>query len=371
MNKTRYSFEGEESVISPQLVYYKEIIEENIQRMISYAEGPERLWPHVKTHKMAEVVKLQMQYGIDRFKCATIAEAEMCAAAGAKKVTLAYPLVGPNIPRFLTLAKTFPETEFFAISDCTEQVELAAMAAVKEQTEIQMLMDVDTGQHRTGVPMEQVEAVYRQWAKLPGICMRGMHCYDGHRHESDCQVRNREVTALNEQIEPMKHALRDSGMDCGIIIFGGTPSFPCHQKLNRDYLSPGTCVIQDAGYAAAYPDLPFEPGAAVLTRVISVQGEDTFTLDMGTKAVATDPNPERAVLVGMEYAATVLQNEEHWVVKLPPEHRADMPKVGDVMFAVPMHVCPTSALYPSVPVIEKGKLTDWWEVTARNRKLSI
>ena len=123
MNKTRYSFEGEESVISPQLVYYKEIIEENIQRMISYAEGPERLWPHVKTHKMAEVVKLQMQYGIDRFKCATIAEAEMCAAAGAKKVTLAYPLVGPNIPRFLTLAKTFPETEFFAISDCTEQAD--------------------------------------------------------------------------------------------------------------------------------------------------------------------------------------------------------------------------------------------------------
>lgn len=371
MSKTRYSFEGEETVVSPQLVYYKEIIERNIQKMIKYAEGPQRLWPHVKTHKMAEVVKLQMQHGIDRFKCATIAEAEMCGAEGAKKVTLAYPLVGPNIARFLTLVKTFPETEFFAISDCTEQVELAGAAAVKEHTEIQMLMDVDTGQHRTGVSMEQAAAVYRRWAQIPGICMRGMHCYDGHRHESDYEIRNREVVAVDEQIAQIRNALTGSGMDCGIIILGGTPSFPCHQKLNSDYLSPGTCVVQDAGYAAAYPDLPFEPGAAVLTRVISVQGEDTFTLDMGTKAVASDPSPERAVIAGMEYARTVLQNEEHWVVKLPPEHTKDMPKVGDVMFAVPVHICPTSALYPSVPVIEEGKITDWWEVTARNRKLSI
>lgn len=358
-------------MISPQLVYYKEIIEDNIKKMITYAQGPQRLWPHVKTHKMADVIRLQMNYGIDRFKCATIAEAEMCGAAGAKKAALAYPLVGPNIPRFLTLAKTFPETEFFAVSDCTEQVKLAGAAAVKEHTEIQMLMDVDTGQHRTGVPMGQAAAVYKQWAQMPGICMRGLHCYDGHRHESDYEVRSREVAAVDKQIDQIKNDLAGSGMDCGIVILGGTPSFPCHQKLNRDYLSPGTCVIQDVGYQAAYPDLPFEPGAAVLTRVISIQGEDAFTLDMGTKAVASDPNPERAVLSGMEYAKTVLQNEEHWVVKIPAEHRENMPKVGDVMFAVPMHICPTSALYPSVPVIEKGKLSGWWEVTARNRKLSI
>lgn len=371
MNEHAYTFEGQENIISPQLVYYKDIIADNILKMTELAGGTERLWPHVKTHKMIEVVKMMMAQGIDKFKCATIAEAEMCADAGAGKVTLAYPLVGPNIVRFLQLTGAYPNTEFFAISDCTEQVELIGKTALERKKVVNLLMDVDTGQHRTGVSMDKVEEFYRIWASVPGIVMRGMHCYDGHRHESDYEVRNREVTAVDTRIAGIKENILASGLDCGILIMGGTPSFPCHQKLNEEYLSPGTCIIQDAGYREAYPDLDFVPGAAMLTRVVSVQGNNTFTLDMGTKAVATDPSPERAVIVGMEYAKTVLQNEEHWVVEVPKEHAADIPRVGDVLFAIPVHVCPTSALYPEVPVISKGKLVGWWQVTARNRKITI
>ena len=66
-----YAFEGQDAVISPQLVYYKDIIVDNIEKMIALAGGTERLWPHVKTHKMIEVVKMMMAQGIDRFKCAT------------------------------------------------------------------------------------------------------------------------------------------------------------------------------------------------------------------------------------------------------------------------------------------------------------
>ena len=153
------------------------------------------------------------------------------------------------------------------------------------------------------------------------------------------------------------------------MILGGTPSFPCHAELMDGYLSPGTCVIQDAGYAAAYPDLDFIPAAAVLTRVVSRPGPDTFTTDLGTKAVATDPTPERAVIAGMEYAWTKMQNEEHWVVQVPPEHVGDIPPIGTVLFAIPVHVCPTSALYPEAAVVQEGKLAGWWEITARNRKI--
>lgn len=371
MNDHAYTFEGQESVISPQLVYYRDIIADNIKKMIELAGGTERLWPHVKTHKMIEVVKMMMAQGITKFKCATIAEAEMCADAGADKVTLAYPLVGPNIERFVNLAGAYPNTEFFAISDCTKQVELIGAMAMEKGRPVNLLADVDTGQHRTGVPMGKVAEYYRTWASIPGIVMRGMHCYDGHRHETDYEIRNREVTAVDLEIAKIKENILSEGLDCGILIMGGTPSFPCHRKLNEEYLSPGTCIIQDAGYRAAYPDLDFVPGAAVLTRVVSVQGNNTFTLDMGTKAVATDPIPERAVLAGMEYAKTVLQNEEHWVVEVPKEHAEDIPQVGDVLFAIPVHVCPTSALYPEVPVISGGKLTDWWQVTARNRKITL
>lgn len=105
--------------------------------------------------------------------------------------------------------------------------------------------------------------------------------------------------------------------------------------------------------------------------MVSRPSRDTFTLDLGCKAVATDPQPERAEIVGMEYARTVIQNEEHWVVRVPEEHIADIPPIGTELFAIPTHVCPTSALYPAVPVVENGEVTGWWKVAARDRRLTL
>ena len=361
-----YEFEGQQELVSPQLVYYPAIIRQNIQDMIALAGGAQRLWPHIKTHKMAEVVKLQMDAGITRFKCATIAEAEMAAQAGGKDLALAYPLVGPNIARFAVLQKNFPDVEFFAIGDDTEQIR-----KLGEACNAQVLMDIDMGQHRTGVPLDKAQEMYEAWAALPGITMRGMHCYDGHRHESDRGERENAVREVDTTLEELKESLLEKGLDCNLMVMGGTPSFPCHAEITGEFLSPGTCVLQDAGYQAAYPDLDFVPGAAVLTRVVSRPSRDTFTLDMGVKAVASDPSGERAVLVGMEYARTVTHNEEHWVVRVPEEHIGDIPPIGTEMFAIPTHVCPTSALYPSVPAVENGQITAWWSVTARDRKLTI
>ena len=364
MNK--YVFDGQQELISPQLVYYPAIIRQNIQDMIALAGGPQRLWPHIKTHKIAEVVALQMEAGITRFKCATVAEAEMAAGVGAKQLVIAYPLVGPNIRRFAALQKSFPEVEFFAIGDDTEQIR-----RLGETCPAQVLMDIDMGQHRTGVPLDKAKAMYEQWALLPGITMRGMHCYDGHRHEQSRTVRDTETAHVDEAIEALKAALLAEGLDCDVLIMGGTPSFPCHAEMTGEYWSPGTCVVQDAGYRDSYPDLSFVPGAALLTRVVSRPSEDTFTLDLGTKAVASDPAPERAEIVGMEYAQTVIQNEEHWVLRVPPEHISDIPPIGTELFAIPTHVCPTSALYPAVPAVENGKIIGWWDVAARNRKITI
>ena len=199
INDNLYTFEGQQDIVSPQLVYYPAIIRENIRKMIDIAGGAARLWPHIKTHKMAEVVQMQIEAGIDRFKCATIAEAEMAAKAGAKHLTLAYPLVGPNIKRFAALQAAFPEVEFFAIGDDTEQIR-----KLGQTCKANVLMDVDMGQHRTGVPLDKVEAMYREWNTLPGIVMRGMHCYDGHRHESSVQEREVATAPVDKQIEEIK-----------------------------------------------------------------------------------------------------------------------------------------------------------------------
>ncbi|MBQ9612567.1 MAG: D-TA family PLP-dependent enzyme [Lachnospiraceae bacterium] len=366
-----YSFAEQSEVFSPQLVFYPDLILDNIRRMIKIAGGAGRLWPHIKTHKTPQVVQMLVEEGIDRFKCATIAELEMAARAGGKRLLLAYPLVGPDIKRFLAVQKAFREVTFYAIADDTDQVKQLGQEALRADIIVNLLMDADLGQHRTGVPMERLDQMYREWDKVPGIHMCGMHCYDGHRHEADLQVRMEKVRETDELLKQIWQKLREDGYDLSVVVLGGTPSFPCHKVLTEEYLSPGTCVIHDAGYRDSYRDMEFTPAAAVLTRVVSRPERDTFTLDLGTKAVASDPAGDRAVLAGMEYAATVMQNEEHWVVRVPEEHIKDIPEIGTELFAIPVHVCPTSALYPEAAVVREGHLRDWWAITARNRKITF
>lgn len=358
-----YSFTGQNEVFSPSLIYYKDIIKENIQKTIDLAGIAEKLFPHVKTHKMAEVVKMQIEMGIVNFKCATIAEAEMTAAVGAKKIIIAYPLVGPNIDRFVTLVQTFPNTKFYAIADNTKQVKMLSNLSVV----INLLVDVDMGQHRTGVSLSETEKLYKEWSEFDGINLCGLHCYDGHIHQASYEERNEIVKHNNEATEKLVKLLNPK-----LVVCGGTPSFPCHSasKLNIFY-SPGTCIIHDFGYGSSYKELPHIPAAVVLGRVISRPSENTFTLDIGVKAIASDPKGERGQIVGFEYAKTVIQNEEHWVLEVPVDKISEIPQIGTVLFAIPTHVCPTSALYPSATVISNKKIIGNWEVTARNRVINI
>src|ERR1041385_7528376 len=109
-------------VPSPALLVYPDRIQENIRRMIRIAGAVERLRPHMKTHKMPDVIRMQVEQGITRFKCATIAEAEMTAAAGAADVLLGYQPVGPNAQRLIQLTRLFPKTKFSAVADDADAI---------------------------------------------------------------------------------------------------------------------------------------------------------------------------------------------------------------------------------------------------------
>src|SRR3954453_21817894 len=117
MNTARYRLNDPSRFLSPSLVIDRALVRRNLEAMIALARGADRLRPHVKTHKMPAIVRLCEAMGIRKHKCATIAEAEMVAAAGGADVLLAYPLVGPNIARLARLIRTFPGTTFRALVD--------------------------------------------------------------------------------------------------------------------------------------------------------------------------------------------------------------------------------------------------------------
>lgn len=371
MDIETYQLKNTEQIISPALIYYKDIIEANIKRMGEIAGGIERLWPHVKSHKSADLVRMQMKFGINRFKCATIAEGEMVGRCGAAHVIISYPLVGPNIGRFISLVKAFPDTQYYAIGDDERQVALLSTAAVKEKICVNFLVDINDGLNRTGIETKLAGDFYRKVASMPGIRVKGMHVYDGHRHEAAVDERQRLVDNDVIAVYELRRQLQKEGIDCSIMVMGGSPSFPCHVKHSDVFLSPGTCLIQDFGYYSSYSDLPFELGAMLLTRVISHPAPGIFTVDLGYKGVAADPALPRAVIIGYEDAQTVMQNEEHWVLKMPEGRENERPDVGTVLYASPKHICPTSALYPTIFVAKNGEIVDEWAVTARNRKITF
>lgn len=365
-----YRIEDSDTIITPALIYYTDLIEEHIGRIISMAGGPQRLWPHMKSHKTAELLHMMQNHGITKVKCATIAEAELAASCGMEHVFLAYPLVGPNIKRFLDLEEAFPGTVFWACGEHEGSLVKLGEESTRREKRVNVLVDVDMGMHRTGVCLNQVVDFWKSCRHIPGLELKGLHCYDGNRHEHDGAERLSLAKKDDEKIEEIKRRLRREGYPCETIIIGGSPSFPCHLSMEDAYYSPGTIFINDYGYTRDYQDLEFTPAAVVLTRVISCPGAGRFTLDLGYKAIASDPPSPRGKLVGMEHIRELFQNEEHWAFQMEPGYERQCPDVGDVVYVIPTHICPTSALYPSVLTASGGRITGNWDVAARNRKIT-
>mgnify|MGYP002622409265 CR=1 FL=1 len=368
MTNTWYQIENASEIDSPALLVYPDRIRQNIERMIEYAGGLDRLRPHVKTHKMPEVIDLQIALGIERFKCSTIAEAELAAACGAADVFLAHQLVGPKIARLVELAKAYPATRFVALADDESTINEIGQAFSAADLTIDVFLDVDNGFGRSGiVPGEAAAARYKQLSNTPGVKAAGLHVYDGHLRERDATERiahsdegYTSVTRFIEELEAAGEAIPE-------IVAGGSPTFPAHARRAGVQCSPGTCLLWDANYGTNVPDLDFLHAAVLMTRVVSKPRGNRLTLDLGYKAVSPDNPSPRVVLFGLEDAKPVVHNEEHLTIETD---RAGEYTIGDVLYGIPWHVCPTVALHESAVVVRGNRGEDRWRIVARDRKLN-
>ncbi len=369
----KYHIGDTAAIFSPALIFYKDLVRQNIARALALAGRPNRLRPHVKTHKTREIVTLEREAGIDKHKCATLAEAEMLAGCGASEVFLAYNLVGPNCERMARLAAAYPACRFAVQADHPSPAHALSAALAPTGRQVEVLLDLDVGQHRTGTALgEGAVELYRLFARLPGLIPGGLHVYDGHNNPEDPHQREAAVRRLLEPVLALRALLEKNGLPVPRIVAGGTPSYPFFARLDIAGLecSPGTFVLQDHGYGTRFADLAgFQPAALLLTRVVSRPTPTRVTLDLGTKAVASDPPAgKRCFLLDVPDYEPVLHNEEHLVIETPA---ADRFQPGAEVYAMPAHICPTCALHRQAVVVERGEVIDRWDIVARDRVLTI
>jgi D-serine deaminase-like pyridoxal phosphate-dependent protein len=360
---------NEDEIASPALLLYRERIEHNLRLMVQIAGGAERLRPHVKTHKLGEVIRMQIDLGITKFKASTIAEAEMCAQAGAADVMLAMPCVGPNAERLAQLARKYSATKFSTIADAEATIQSVAAAATQHGLTLGLFLELDCGMARTGiVPSDEAARLARLMTQTPGVEFRGLHAYDGHIHEASLETRREICEAAFAPILAFRERLISEGIAVPELVAGGSPTFGIHAQHADRICSPGTTVLWDFGYGDKHPDLPFLPAAVLLARVISKPGKGRITVDLGHKSVAPEQPHPRVRFEELPEGNPVMQSEEHLVLET---ERSGEFQIGQALHGIPRHVCPSVSMHGEAVVIENGAAVDRWPILARNRKITI
>ena len=170
-------------------------------------------------------------------------------------------------------------------------------------------------------------------------------------------------------VEKMKADLEMAGFRVPNVITGGSPTFPVHANRKGVECSPGTFVYWDKGYSDICAGQHFLPAAVLVTRVISIPSPTRITTDLGHKSVSAENEITRRVhFLNAEESKAISQSEEHLVLETGGNHSY---RLGDVLYGIPFHVCPTIALYERAFTVEDGKLTGEWKNIARDRKITI
>jgi D-threonine aldolase len=367
MNKTDnwYKIENIDELDTPALAIYPTRIKENIKTLLSIQPDASLLRPHIKTSKIKEIAVMLVAAGITRFKCATIAEAAMLAMAGATDILLAYQPTLPKTQRLLQLKKEYPAVIFACLIDNEASAKSISALAIKNNTVLFAWIDLNIGMNRTGIVPAKANSLYEICEKLKGITVNGLHAYDGHINDTEVKLREQRCEAGFKSVLELLSQLRKKNTALQIVA-GGTGSFPIYAKKPGVQTSPGTFIFWDYGYQNVFPDLPFICAALVITRVISKPAGNKICLDLGYKSVAAEMPLPRLYFINEPKAIQIAQSEEHLVVEVAD---ADKHDIGDVWYGIPVHICPSVALYESVAVIEQHIFTGRWKVIARDRFL--
>jgi D-serine deaminase-like pyridoxal phosphate-dependent protein len=346
---------------TPALVIDRESLEHNIARMAAGARRAGiRLRPHAKTHKSKHIAARQIDAGAVGIACATVAEAAALAAAGITGLLITSPVMGDA--KFSLVAKLNRENGLAVVVDHTAQVEGLLPHLQAGDRPLQVIVDVDVGQARTGVTdlahgLELAKAIVR----TPQLVFAGIQGFAGQaQHIVDPTERRSAAAGAATILREFARALTRDGLAPDIVTGSGTGAYSYDAAGPYNELQVGSYVFMDADYARVVDDeggLSFSPSLFVLASVVSVNRPGQVTVDAGTKALATN-GPAPCHLLGAPAASAYrFAGDEHGIIGIPPGQPA--PEIGARVLIGATHCDPTVNLHSSFQVVSNDGIEEW------------
>lgn len=361
-------------VRTPALLIDPDRVSANVRAIIAQLGGQPARWrPHVKTAKLPSVMRLMLDGGLTRFKCATTLELRTLLEIGAQDVLVAFPHVGANVERIRELAAKHPNARVAGL------IETPAHLDSWRASGIPLFIDLNSGMNRTGGTLDIDRIASLVKAIGASQCsFAGLHWYDGHMHSfADLTERDRAAHRGYDQLGAIIAELVSQGLNLAEVVVAGTPAtasaatYQAFATWPTDVqVSPGTVVYNDTTSLSQIPDSwNLAAAAQVLTTVVSHPTATRFTCDAGHKSVSADAGVPTCTVDGHPEWMPQRPSEEHLPVEVP--HGSTLPPVGTVLRVTPRHVCPTVNNFDHALFVRGGVIVGVEPVTARGREAPV
>jgi D-serine deaminase-like pyridoxal phosphate-dependent protein len=370
----RYRLSGIEEVLTPALLVYPDFIASNIERTLALLGGDASRWRvHIKTAKLGYTLRMLVERGVRNFKCATTLELLVACQEGAGDVLLAYPSTGANARRAREIAEQFREARISVLVENEEQVRQWS------GSRLGVFLDINPGMNRTGIEQENSQQVLSLARAIDsaGLEFRGLHYYDGHYGALGERARKEASHRGYDSLLRLVTEIENGGAPVPEVITAGTPTLfsslsyePFRGKGFVHRVSPGTIVYCDATCLSQIPsEHGYRPAVLVLTRVVSRPRAGTVTCDAGHKAVSADAGVPTCLVVGHPEMRPLSPSEEH--LPLTVEEPTANVKVGEPLYLLPRHVCPTVNNFDCALLVADGRVQSVEKVSARGREAPL
>ena len=367
----RYRFLDGDRVLTAALLLYPEVIASNVQCTLNLLDGNADRWrAHIKTAKLNYTLRRLLEHGVASFKCATTLELLQACQSGARDVLVAYPIMGANARRVCEIRRQFPRVAISVLAENEDQLRQW------QGTDVGVFLDINPGMNRTGIEQSSRQRVgdLARTARQAGIEFRGLHYYDGQYGAVAEPERTKAAHAGYDQLMELVRDLGRAGVRVPEVITAGTPTFPCSLAYSAfqsasliHRVSPGTVVYNDATSLAQLPqEYGYAPAALVLTRVVSQPHRGIVTCDAGHKAVSADAGVPTCVVVAHPELSPLSPSEEHLPLAVKEGFQA--PRVGDLLYLLPRHVCPTVNNFDAVVIVQNGQIDAVEKISARSHE---